>query len=61
MKRKVSDASGVPTHIPQAGIGGGLNENQIVVYQPNDTMHLDVRLINRLLQDMSATFSKRVN
>ena len=46
MKRKVSDASGVPTHIPQAGIGGGLNENQIVVYQPNDTMHLDVRLEN---------------
>ena len=26
--------------------GNGLNENQIVVYQPNDTMHLDVRLEN---------------
>ena len=46
MKRKVSDASGVPTHIPQAGIGGGLNENQIVVYQPNETLRLDVRLEN---------------
>ena len=46
MKRKVSEASEVPTHIPQAGIGNGLNENQIVVYQPNDTMHLDVRLEN---------------
>ena len=46
MKRKVSDVSGVPTHIPQAGIGGGMSENQIVVYQPDDTMHLDVRLEN---------------
>ena len=44
MKRKVSDASGVP--ISKDGIGGGQNENQIVVYQPNDTMHLDVRLEN---------------
>ena len=46
MKRKVSEASEVPTHIPQAGIGGGMSENQIVVYQPDDTMHLDVRLEN---------------
>ena len=46
MKRKVSGASGVPTHIPQAGIGGGMSENQIVVYQPNETLRLDVRLEN---------------
>ena len=32
MKRKMSDVSGVPTHITQAGIGGGMSENQIVVY-----------------------------
>ena len=46
MKRKVSDVSGVPTHIPQAEIGGGMSENQIVVYQPNETLRLDVRLEN---------------
>ena len=46
MKRKMLDTSGVPTHISQEGIGGGLSENQIVVYQPNETVRLDVRLEN---------------
>ena len=46
MERKLSDTTGVPLQIPKEGIGGGTRENQIVVYQPNDTMHLDVRLEN---------------
>jgi len=46
MKRKMSDASRVSMQMPQEGIGGGLSENQIVVYQPNDTVRLDVRLEN---------------
>ena len=29
-----------------AEIGGGLSENQIVVYQPNETVRLEVRLEN---------------
>ena len=46
MKRKMLDASGVPTHIPLVGNGGGMSENQIVVYQPNETIRLEVRLEN---------------
>ena len=32
--------------IPKEGIGDGRGENQIVVYQPNETVRLDVRLEN---------------
>ncbi len=46
MKRKMLDASGVPMPIPKEGIGDGRGENQIVVYQPNETIRLDVRLEN---------------
>ena len=46
MKRKMLDASGVPMPILKEGIGDGRGENQIVVYQPNETVRLDVRLEN---------------
>ena len=46
MKRKMLDASGVPMPILKEGIGDGRGENQIVVYQPNETIRLDVRLEN---------------
>ena len=32
--------------IPKEGIGDGRGENQIIVYQPNETIRLDVRLEN---------------
>ncbi len=43
MKRKMSDASRVSMQMPKEGIGGGLSENQIVVYQPDSVMRLEVR------------------
>ena len=46
MKRKMLDASGLPMPISKEGIGDGRGENQIVVYQPNETIRLDVRLEN---------------
>ena len=46
MKRKMLDASGLPMPISKEGIGDGQGENQIVVYQPNETIRLDVRLEN---------------
>ena len=46
MKRKRSDASGLPMSISTERIGDSRGENQIVVYQPNETVRLDVRLEN---------------
>ncbi|MBO7686334.1 MAG: virulence RhuM family protein [Kiritimatiellae bacterium] len=43
MKKKISDASGGSMQILKEGIGDGLSENQIVVYQPDSVIRLEVR------------------
>ena len=47
MKRKVSERTDMPLQTSKEESGGDMNENQIVVYHPNETVRLDVRLENR--------------
>ena len=47
MKRKMSETTDMPLQTSKEESGGGLSENQIVVYHPNETVRLDVRLENR--------------
>ena len=47
MKRKMSETTDMPLQISKEESGGGLSENQIVVYHPDETVRLAVRLENR--------------